>query len=157
MSITAKVFSCNRFTYEQFYKNAIKLAYEQDGKTIDENDIELVIVDLSNGGTKQIQSQRSPSGPHSRSIEVLEDNKVKYLIGVSNTNYDEDVRNERLHTNRKNVYGNDGYHANTYMYQGINKIFSKYLDLKNIYPEIKLCFYLLAGTSKLPYTCTTRW
>ena len=151
MSITAKVFSCNRFTYEQFYKNAIKLAYEQDGKTIDENDIELVIVDLSNGGTKQIQSQRSPSGPHSRSIEVLEDNKVKYLIGVSNTNYDEDVRNERLHTNRKNVYGNDGYHANTYMYQGINKIFSKYLDLKNIYPEIKLCFYLLDTQRTYPH------
>lgn len=149
--IIAKIFSCNRHTYEQFYLKAVKKAYEKDGIKINEDDVSLVIVDLSEGGKRQIQSQRAPSGPHSRTIEVKEDGKVKYLIGVSNTNHDEDVRLERLHTSRKNVYGGDGYHANTYMFQGINKIFSKYFDILEKNPNAKLYFYLLDTHRTYPH------
>ena len=70
--IIARVFSCNKYTYEQFYIDAVKKAYKKDGITIGSKEISLVIVDLSNGGTRQIQSQRAPSGPHSRTIEVRE-------------------------------------------------------------------------------------
>lgn len=136
MNIVAKIFNCNWNTYKKYYKDAIRRAYLKDGINIDANDIKVEIDELS-GST--IQSMRSPSGRHTRTISVFENDKIKYIIAFSNTNYDEDKRLE----GGKYVYGGNDYHANTYMVQGITKIFKLYYDLKQNNPKLQLFFYLL--------------
>ncbi|MDI3348258.1 HNH endonuclease signature motif containing protein [Mycoplasmopsis arginini] len=149
--IRAQVYSCNKLTYKNIYKDAVKRAYLKDGISIDENDIFLQVIDLSANGTKEIQQQRSPSGEHCRVIQVIENDELKYIIGVSNTNFDEDIRVERIKTKRKNVYGKDNYHANTYMIQGINKIFARYFESTKKYTNVKLFFYLLDINQTYPH------
>lgn len=149
--IKAQVYSCNKLTYKNVYKDVVKRAFLKDGIAIDENNVFLQVIDLSEGGTKEIQQQRSPSGEHCRVIQVTEDDEPLYLIGLSNTNFDEDIRLERMKTCRKNVYGKDNYHANTYIIQGINKIFTRYFELKEKYPKIKLFFYLLDINQSYPH------
>lgn len=149
--IKAKIYSCNKLTYKEIYIDAVIRAYLKDGITIDSSLIKQQIIDLSDGGTKEIQQQRAANGEHCRIIQVVEDGVLKYIIGVSNTNYDEDIRAERQITGRKNAYGKDNYHANTYMIQGINKIFTRYFDLKQEYPNLKLYFYLLDTDKTYPH------
>jgi len=149
--IKAKIYSCNKLTYKEIYLDAVTRAYKKNGIIIDTNIVKMQIVDLSEGGTKEIQQQRAANGEHCRIIQVTEDNNLKYLIGVSNTNYDEDIRAERLLTGRRNAYGKDNYHANTYMIQGINKIFSRYFELKENNPDLKLYFYLLDIDKTYPH------
>lgn len=160
MNIIAKIYSCNKLTYKNIYKDAIKRAYKLDGIDVLDSDIKMQIIDLSDGGTKEIQQQRAPAGEHCRVIQVYEKDNIKYIIGLSNTNFDEDIRVERQTTNRKNVYGSDGYHANTYLMQGINKIFSRYFDLKQLCNSVKLYFYLLDVDQTYPHNkfnlCTYR-
>lgn len=144
MSIVAKIFNCNWNTYKKYYKDAIKRAYLKDGVNIDVNDIKVEIDELE-GST--IQAMRSPSGRHTRTISVFEDDKIKYIIAFSNTNYDEDKRLE----GGKYVYGGDDYHANTYLVQGITKIFKLYYDLKRGNSKLQLFFYLLDVDKNRPY------
>jgi len=149
--IIAEIYSCNKLTYKLFYKDAVKRAYKDNGIDVLDSDILLRVIDLSEGDTKLIQQQRAASGEHCRVINVYEDEQLKFLIGVSNTNYDEDMRFERAKTGRKNTYGENNYHANTYMIQGINKIFSRYFDLKEQIQNLKLYFYLLDLDQSYPH------
>lgn len=141
--IVAKIFSCNWQTYKLIYKDAVERAFKKEGIKISPDNIKVKIIDLSDNGKKLIQSQRSANGPHCRTISVYVDDQIKYIIGLSNTNYDEDIRQERRKTGRNDVYGSDGYHANTYLLQGINKIFDSYFESKKTNENVKLFFYLL--------------
>lgn len=146
MRIEACIYSNNWLTYKSFYKDAIISAYLKEGITISSKDISPNLVDLP-GLT--IQAQRNPSSEYSRSIMVYEvdlngTKMLKYIIGVSNTGYDEDKRSE----GGKYVYGGDGFHSNTYMCQGINKIIERYYRERVKYPKVKLYFYLLDTKGK---------
>lgn len=140
MEIKAKMFSSNWETYKKFYKDVIKRAYQKDGVNISLDNIQ-VELEYIDGDT--IQAQRAPSSRHSRTISVYEDNKIKYIIGLSNTGYDEDRKKEHMNGGKTYNYGNSDYHSNTYLCQGINKIFELYYDTKKQNPEVKLYFYLL--------------
>ena len=140
MEIVVKIFNCNYETYKGFYKDAVNRAFKMDNIDINVDDIKVVIDELP-GDT--IQSQRAPSGRHSRTITVLVDNIPTYIIGFSNTGFDEDRKIESDKGIKPYVYGNDDYHSNSYICQGINKIFDLYYDTKNNYPNVKLFFYLL--------------
>lgn len=139
MEIVAKIFNCNYATYKKFYKDAIKRAYKKDNVDIDPGKIKVSIEELP-GAT--IQAQRSVD-KHNRTISVFENDKLKYIIGFSNTNFDEDKKKEVETVGGKYVYGKDGYHSNTYLFQGLNKVFEYYYDVKNSAKDVKLYFYLL--------------
>lgn len=149
MKIVARIFNANIETYKKIYIDAIKNAYKKDGVFINPNQIKLEIEEIP--GTTTIHSQRS-SDLHSRTIKVIENNQVRYIIGVSNTNYDEDTKKEKeLQGEMYDKYGGDQYHANTYLIQGINKIFNYYFDTKEINPNVKLYFYLLDIERSYPH------
>lgn len=139
MKIVAKIFNCNYETYKKFYKDAVKKAYKKDNIEID---TESIIVEIEELPGATVQSRRSVE-KHSRTISVFEDDKLKYIIGFSNTNYDEDKKKEVDTVGGKYVYGGDGYHSNTYLFQGLNKVFEYYYDEKNKGEQVKLFFYLL--------------
>ena len=139
MKIVAKIFDCNYETYKKFYKDAIKRVYKRNKTNINPEEIE-VLIDKLPGTT--IQAQRSVTR-HTRTISVYENDELKYIIGFSNTNYDEDKKKEVEKTSGKYVYGKDNYHSNTYLFQGLNKVFEYYYDEINQGKNIKLYFYLL--------------
>lgn len=139
--IEAHIFTSNWETYKSFYKDAIILAYSKNGENVLAEHIGLKLIKLP-GDT--IQSQRAPSSEHSRTICVYENDVIKYIIGISNTGYDDDKRLEVQTRGGKYKYGNNNYHSNTYLCQGINKIFSLYYTKKKKdNPNVKLFFYLL--------------
>ena len=140
MEIIARIFNCNYETYKLIYKDAIKKAFLKDNIVINENEIKIEI-DYLPGDS--IQAQRAPTGRHSRTITVVVDGITKYIIGFSNTGYDEDRKIESDNGGRDYVYGNSDYHSNSFMCQGINKIFEYYYDTKKNVPNVKLYFYLL--------------
>lgn len=160
MKIVAKIFSSNWETYKKFYKKAVKLAYKEVGIEISAQDIDFEL-DVIPGDT--IQKQRHGSTRHSRTIRVYEDGVVRFVIAVSNTNYDEDKRIEseearhRLEigqplsgdyaTERKRakyVYDKPqkDYHGNSFLNQGTTKIFSTFYECKKENPNTILFWYL---------------
>ena len=139
MSITVKVFSGYKETYKKHYEDAVKLAYLKDGIEIDSKDLNYEIEYLEGNG---IASQRR-NAKSSRTITVIENNEIKYLIGLSNTGFDDDILLERQAQNKQYKYGHSDYHGNTYLLQGINKIFKYYFDKKEENQNVKLYFYLL--------------
>lgn len=140
MKIVAKIFSSNWETYKQFYKRAVKLAYKDVGITISTQDIDYEL-EVIPGDT--IQKQRHGSTKHSRTIRVYEDGVVRFVIGITNTNYDEDKRIEAENTSAKYVYGVPNFHSNTYLNQGINKILECYFECKEENADVRMYFYLL--------------
>lgn len=147
MMIKAKVYNCNYETYKKIYKDAVMRAYMIDGIEISADDIQLIIEVLP-GNT--VQAQRSTT-KHTRTISVFENDELKYIIGISNTNYDEDKQKEVDLSGGKYVYGVSQYHSNTYLVQGINKIFNYYYDEKEINSKVKLYFYLLDTDQSYAY------
>lgn len=139
MNITVKIYSCNYETYSKVYRDAVKRAYAKDNVYIDVNAIKVEVIQLD-GDT--IQAQRSQT-VHTRTISVFENEKLKYIIGFSNTNYDEDKRLEVETNGGKYVYGRKDYHSNTYLFQGLNKVFDYYYDSLNAGADVKLYIYLL--------------
>ena len=140
MKIIAKMFDCNYETYKKVYKDAIKRAFKKDRIEIEPDDIEILVEELP--GTK-IKEKRASNGKHSRTITVIVDDVPRYIIGFTNTGYDEDRKIEAEKGINPYNYGNDDYHSNSYICQGINKIFDLYYDTKSDYPDVKLYFYLL--------------
>ena len=140
MEIIARIFDCNYATYKNYYKDAVKRAFKKDNIDIDTDSIKVLVEELPGDN---IQSKRNPNGKHSRTITVFVDKKPTYIIGFSNTGFDEDRKIEAEKGIKPYNYGNDDYHSNSYICQGINKIFDLYYDTKKEYPNIKLFFYLL--------------
>lgn len=144
--IEVKIYSCYKLTYTQVYEDILRRIY---GNNIDLNNVKLTIEDISNNGTRGIQSQRSLSSIPQRTIRVYEDEILKHIIGLSNTNFDLDKKEEYENgITRSNQYGVNNYHANSYLKQGINKIFELYFDNKN---TADLSFYLLDTDKDVNY------
>lgn len=137
--IKVKVFSGYKETYKKIYKDVVKKVYELNHKQIFSENIEYEVVEIPG---VNVYAQRSNS-LSSRTISIFENDKLKYIVGLSNTGYDEDKLLEAQKNNEKYDYGHSGYHANTYLIQGINRIFEYYLDEKEKTPNVKLYFYML--------------
>ena len=112
MKIVVKIFNCNYETYKKYYKDAVKRAFKKDGIDVNPEDITVAIDELP-GDT--IQSQRAPSGRHSRTITVLVDDIPTYIIGFSNTGFDEDRKVEADKGIKPYIYGYDYINCNTFI------------------------------------------
>ncbi|MBQ7257483.1 MAG: HNH endonuclease [Abditibacteriota bacterium] len=139
MEYIAEYYDCNHLTYDKIYEEVVKLALKQLNITLKNSDsINNSIITISG---KNIYAKRS-NPEHSRTIIIRKkddvNDKIICIVGITNTSYDEDKQNE----GGKYVYGKKDYHANTYLSQGINKIFEKYLDLIKS-NDNRLFFYLL--------------
>lgn len=140
MNIKVRIYSCYQLTYLKVCEDVIKRLY---GDVVDFKDVNIEIEDISSDNTLTIQQQRSREEYVTRTIRIYEDNILKHIVGMSNTNYDYDKDNEfklGKSIKTKNSFGGDGYHANTYLLQGINRIFDYYFENKN---TATLTFYLL--------------
>ena len=128
MQVKVKIYSCYQRTYMPICNRILKLLY---GENINLEDIIIEIEDTSENNTKNIQSQRRVTDNsiyRGRIIRIFEDNVLRHIVGMSNTNYDEDRKYEfsQGQSNKDNSkYGEDNYHANTYLKQGINQIFKQ--------------------------------
>ena len=143
MQIKVKIYSCYQRTYMPIYKRILELIY---GDSIDYNNVVVEIEDTSDNNTRNIQAQRrvtKKSIYKGRMIRIYENDTLKHIVGISNTNFDEDREYEfkQGRSNKKvSSYGKDDYHANTYFKQGINQIFEFYFENKD---TADLSFYLL--------------
>ena len=140
MEIKVKIYSCYKLTYSCIYKKILKYYY---GQTFNVDSAILEIEDISENDKLNIQSQRSKTNYVTRTIRIYENNVLKHIVGLSNTNYDLDKKREfdlGLSKKAKSSYGANDYHANTYLKQGINKIFDFYFKNKT---TADLSFYLL--------------
>lgn len=143
MKIVARVYSGYKETYKKIYKDVVERAYKHNNIAINSDDILYQVISLDG---KTVQSQRSKK-ESSRTITIIEDDIIKYIVGLSNTGYDDD----KLKENSSFDYGHTAYHANTYFAQGSNKIFNYYLEEKEINPDIKLYFYMLDLNQSHPH------
>lgn len=144
MQIVVKIYSCYERTYFPIYKRILKLLYLND---LDSLNVSVEIEDTNESDEyRNIQSQRTVTDNSiykGRIIRIYEDGILKHIVGLSNTNYDEDREYEFIigKSNKKvSQYGVDNYHANTYLKQGINQIFKFYFENKE---TADLSFYLL--------------
>lgn len=150
MNIKVKIYSCYKRTYVPVYEKILQLIY---GPKLNMSNVTLEIEDTSNG-RNNIQSQRRVSENsvyRGRIIRVYEDEVLKHIIGLTNTNFDEDKKYEFEHggsKKEKSLYGEGSYHANTYLLQGINQIFQYYFENKD---TAKLSFYLLDTETRYNY------
>ncbi len=140
MDILVKMYSSNWNTYKKHFIKATILAFKKDGIDVDKKDINYKLIYIP-GDT--IQKQRNGSTEHSRTMRVYADGVIKYVIGLSNTNYDEDKRIEAEKTGAKYKYGAHNFHSNTYLNQGINKILTTFFIERKNNNNVKLFFYLL--------------
>lgn len=147
MKVKAKIFSCYKLTYTPIVNDVARKIY---GRDFDVSQIELEIVDISNEGQFSIQSQRSIKKHVTRTIRFYENDRLVHIVGLSNTNYDLDKKNEfDLGLNHKNSFGKHNYHGNSYLKQGTPDIFNFYFDNKD--NGVNLCFYLLDVNHTYPH------
>ncbi|MEE1187230.1 MAG: HNH endonuclease signature motif containing protein [Acutalibacteraceae bacterium] len=149
MEIIVKIYSCYSLTYSRVYKDIVKRLY---GSNVDFNNVKLEVEDISQNGTLSIQSQRSKSSYVTRTVRIYEGDKLSHIVGISNTNYDYDKNQEFIlgkSIKKKNSFGGDGYHANTYLLQGINNIINYYFE--NVKQNVTLSFYLLDTERSYPH------
>jgi len=145
MEIKVKIYSCYKLTYSSIYKKILKYYY---GQNFNVNSALLEIEDISENNKLNIQSQRIKTNYVTRTIRIYENDVLKHIVGLSNTNYDLDKKKEfelGLSKKEKSSYGANDYHANTYLKQGINKIFDFYFKNKT---TADLSFYLLDTDKK---------
>ena len=86
MEIIAKVYSGYKETYKKIYKDVVERVYKLNGININKDKIIYKIEKLE-GDT--VQSQRSKR-TSSRTITIIENGIIKYIVGLSNTGYDDD-------------------------------------------------------------------
>ena len=146
MEIKVKIYSCYELTYSRVYKDIVSRLYPN----CDLDDVVLEVEDISNAGNRTIQSQRSLPQYVARTVRVFEDDKLKHIVGMSNTNFDLDKKREKeLDPSKKYVYGRKDYHANTYLKQGSPDIFNYYFSEKD--NGVSLSFYLLDINETYPH------
>lgn len=156
--IVVKFFSCYERTYTRIYRKILKFLY---GSSFDTNTALVEIIDISDGGKRGIQSQRSLDEFVTRAIYIYEDNKFVHLVGISNTNLDYDKKHEKeLNPSLKYIFNDPSrpYHGNAYFKQGTPKLFNYYFEQKKIWPSLKLSFYLLDVELGIPsnmFNCLT--
>lgn len=148
MEIKVKIYSCYELTYKKVYKDILTRLYSN----FNPEDALLEIEDISENGTKSIQSQRSINTYVTRTIRIYENGILAHIVGLSNTNFDLDKKREKeLDPSKKYVYGENAYHANTYLKQGSPAIFNYYFDEKAVNNNVDLSFYLLDIEQTYPH------
>lgn len=151
MQIKVKIYSCYQRTYIPICNRILKFLY---GEEVNIENVIVEIEDTSEDNTKNIQAQRKVTEDSiykGRIIRIFEDDVLKHIVGISNTNYDEDRKYEftKGESNKDvSTYGVSGYHANTYLKQGINQIFKFYFENKE---TADLSFYLLDTDKNVNY------
>lgn len=138
MEITIKGFACNWESHKRYFKNILKKIAKLENIKLSDNRIIYKQIYL-NGDT--IQAQRSQK-EWSRCLYIYFDDDLKYIIAMSNTNYDEDKQIECNQLGGKSTYGVHNYHGNSFLFQGSIKQFDEYYEYKKKYPNVKLLFYL---------------
>ena len=149
MDLKVKIYSCYQYTYKKIYKDVLKYIYG-DIELI--NSAKLEIIDVSVSGALNIQSQRSSEEYAARTINIFENDCLKHIVGISNTNFDYDRQKEFEEGKSNKVvsqFGKLNYHANTYLKQGIPAIFNYYYENKN--DDVDLTFYLLDLNESYPH------
>lgn len=151
MQVKIKIYSCYQKTYLPICERIIRILY---GSGYDFNNVITEIEDTSDNNTKNIQAQRrvtDDSVYRGRIIRIYEDDILRHIVGISNTNYDED-REYEFESGQSNkttsTYGVHNYHANTYIKQGINEILKYYFENKE---TADLSFYLLDTDKNVNY------
>lgn len=151
MNIKVKIYSCYQRTYLPICNRILNLLY---GEKVNLNNVVIEVEDTTENNTKNIQAQRrvnESSIYKGRIIKIYEGNVLKHIVGLSNTNYDEDREYEfkKGDSNKKiSMYGKENYHANTYLKQGINQIFKFYFENNQ---TADLSFYLLDTDKNVNY------
>lgn len=147
-NIKVKIYSCYKLTYSKVVSDILLRLYPN----LDRSKIITEIEDISNNGQRSIQSQRSLPQYVTRTIRIYENNVLRHIVAMSNTNFDLDKKREKeLDNSKKYVYGKTDYHANTYLKQGSPNIFNFYFEQKEITPQVDLCFYLLDIDQTYPH------
>lgn len=144
MQIKVKIYSCYELTYTKIYKDILKRIYGENFINFE------ILVEIEKIKGKNIQSQRNRAKFIARTIRIYENEILKYIVALSNTNYDDDKKAEFLagkSTKKEYKYGGDNYHANTYLTQGISKIFNYYFENENV----NFLFYLLDTNRAYPH------
>ena len=139
MIVDVYIYDCYQYTYEKYYQDVVERCLQYNGLKLSSKDIVNRVIDVIQtvkGSKDNIQAKRKYC---SRSMRIYIDGKLRFLVGLSNTNYDEDKRLE----GGKYEYGKFNYHANTFMIQGLTRIFSEYADIKAKNPDVCLYFYIL--------------
>lgn len=148
MRLTVKIYSCYQYTYGRVYQDIVSRLYPQ----YDASDVLLEIEDISDSGTRNVQSQRSLQKYVTRTIRIFEDEKLVHIVGMSNTNYDYDKQHEKeLNPSVKYVFGRNHYHGNSYLKQGSPDIFNLYFKEKQKNKDVTLSFYLLDTEHTTPH------
>ncbi|MBR1454005.1 MAG: hypothetical protein IJ593_05120 [Lachnospiraceae bacterium] len=91
MDLKVKIYSCYQYTYKKIYKDVLKYIYG-DIELI--NSAKLEIIDVSVSGALNIQSQWSSEEYAARTINIFENDCLKHIVGISNTNFDYDRQKE---------------------------------------------------------------
>ena len=156
--LEVKVYSCYEHTYKRIYAKVIRYLY---GSKVQVSKVAFSVIDISDGGKRTVQSQRSLEQYITRALYIYEDGNLMHIVGTSNTNKDYDKKHEKeLNPSFKYIFnkpGND-YHGNAYFKQGTPKLFNYYFDLKKTNPKLQLSFYLLDTELGIPsnlFNCLT--
>lgn len=148
MKISVKIYSCYKETYSRILEDVVHRIYPN----VKFANVSVVVEDLSNNGTRNIQSQRSLPDFVTRTVNIYEDGVLKHIVGVSNTNFDYDKQAEKEQDpTKKYIFGVHAYHANTYLKQGTAGLFNYYFTEKANNPNIELSFYLLDLDQSYPH------
>ena len=133
-----KIFSCNEENHKKILPDLLKKLNKKCGTKFSMKNVEIEIMQ-ANGTTLRSQREQTP-----RIIIIEENGKIVYMIGCSNTNYDEDKKKEFETKGEKYLkYGEHNYHSNTYFNQGRNKIFEHFFNEKEKNENVSFFFYLL--------------
>ena len=147
MVIDVHIYDCYQYTYTKCYRDVVNRCLRYNGIALTPFDTINKIIDVTQtvkGSKDNVQAKRKYC---SRTIKICINGVLRFIVGLSNTNYDEDKRLE----GGKYEYGKFNYHANTFMIQGLTRIFSEYADVKVKWPDVLLYFYVL--DSKESYSC----
>ena len=144
MKISVKIYSCYKETYSRILEDVVHRIYPD----VQFGDVDVIVEDLSNNGTRNIQSQRSLPNFVTRTLNIYEDGVLKHIIGVTNTNYDYDRLQEE---GDEYDFGGSHYHANSYLKQGTPALFNYYFAEKRNNAAVTLSFYLLDLNRTYPH------
>lgn len=147
MVVDVHIYDCYQYTYRKCYRDVVERCLLYNGIKLTSKDIVNIVIDVvitSKGSKDNIQAKRMNC---SRIMRIYIDGNLRFLVGFSNTNYDEDKRLE----GGKYEYGKSNYHANSFMIQGLTRIFNEYINVKSKFLNVSLYFYIL-DTDK-SYSC----
>lgn len=92
MIVDVHIYDCYQYTYDKYYEDVAKRCLQHNGITLtatDKLNKVIDVVETSDKSKNNIQAKRSYC---SRMIKIVIDGVLRFVVGLSNTNYDEDKR-----------------------------------------------------------------